>query len=439
MVNLGISQDRGDAGSGENPPPGLDLPLPQSLTDLGLPDIFLANLALKHTFFLDVFTLKDLGERLKLSTGILTQLLDYLKKERYVEVRGPDPLNPVVSSVSLGQRYALAEGGKRRASQLLDYDSYVGPAPVTLSDYASQVRRQNLKRPAVGPERLEQIFKGLVLAPDLVDCLGPALMSGKPLFLYGPSGNGKTSLALRLGELWDDFILIPYALYVEGHVIRVFDEITHRSAPNADAAGGDRRWVWCRRPAVIVGGELTLAMLDLAYNPTLKFYEAPAQLKANNGLFIVDDFGRQQITPQELLNRWITPLENRQDFLCLHTGQKFAIPFDQFLVFATNLEPRTLVDAAFLRRIRSKVKVDHVSREQFTEIFEQNCRTYGFDYDPEILSYLFGYYDDGRRPLDACHPRDLLEQILDYCHFHSIEPRLTRENLDRACKTYFVH
>jgi len=315
----------------------------------------------------------------------------------------------------------------------------VGAAPVTLSDYASQVRRQNLKRPAVGPERLEQIFKGLVLAPDLVDCLGPALMSGKPLFLYGPSGNGKTSLALRLGELWDDFILIPYALYVEGHVIRVFDEITHRPAPNGDATAGDRRWVWCRRPAVVVGGELTLAMLDLAYNPTLKFYEAPAQLKANNGLFIVDDFGRQQITPQELLNRWITPLENRQDFLCLHTGQKFAIPFDQFIIFATNLEPRSLVDDAFLRRLRSKVKVDYVTRTQFVEIFRLYCDQYHLEFNPEAVEYLLGrYYDDGQRPLIACHPRDLLEQVLDYCRFHRLTPSLTPENLDRACQSYFV-
>jgi predicted ATPase with chaperone activity len=176
----------------------------------------------------------------------------------------------------------------------------------------------------------------------------------------------------------------------------------------------------------------------LAYNPTLKFYEAPLQLKANNGLFIVDDFGRQQISPQELLNRWIIPLENRQDFLCLHTGQKFAIPFDQFLVFATNLEPRTLVDDAFLRRIRSKVKIGHVSREQFIEIFRLMCHQYQLEFDHDTVQYLLDKHYNGERSMDACHPRDLLEQILDYCNFHQLPPSLTTENLDRACRIYFV-
>ena len=190
---------------------------------------------------------------------------------------------------------------------------------------------------------------------------------------------------------------------------------------------------------VTVGGELTLDMLDLAYKPTLKYFEAPLQLKANNGVFIVDDFGRQRLSPQELLNRWIIPLENHQDFLRLRTGQKFAIPFDQFIVFATNLEPRTLMDDAFLRRLRSKVKVDYVDRTQFVEIFRLYCDQYRLEFNPEAVEYLLArYYDGGQRPLTACHPRDLLEQILDYCRFHQLTPRLTAENLDRACHSYFV-
>ena len=201
----------------------------------------------------------------------------------------------------------------------------------------------------------------------------------------------------------------------------------------------DRRWVRCRRPLVTVGGELTLDMLDLTYKPTLKYFEAPLQLKANNGVFIVDDFGRQRLASQELLNRWIIPLENHQDFLRLRTGQKFAIPFDQFIVFATNLEPRTLMDDAFLRRLRSKVKMDYVNRPQFVEIFRLYCDQYHLEFNPEAVEYLLGrYYDDGQRPLTACHPRDLLEQILDYCRFHQLAPRLTPENLDRACHSYFV-
>ncbi|MGQ9687878.1 MAG: hypothetical protein ACUVXF_03680 [Desulfobaccales bacterium] len=416
-------------------------PLPQSIHDLGVPEIFLANLTLKHCFYLDTFYLAELADCLKLSTTVLTQLTDYLKKEKYLEVRGPDPLKPVANPLALANRFAITETGKRRVANLLEYDAYVGPAPVSLDDYWEQVTRQSIRHGQVTPETLNRVFEGLVMSPDLLEQLGPAAVSGKPLFLYGPAGNGKTTIAVRLGQMWDDVILVPYALYVEGNVIRVYDEITHGAVKSSAAAQeqADRRWIRCRRPTVIVGGELTLAMLDLAFNPILKYYEAPLQLKANNGLFIVDDFGRQQIAPQELLNRWIIPLENRQDFLCLHTGQKFAIPFDQFLVFATNLEPRSLVDDAFLRRIRSKVKVSHVTRDQFIQIFKGVCQTYGVDYDDRAVSYLLvHYYDDGQRSMDACHPRDLLEQILDFSQFHQVPPQLTPENLDRACRVYFV-
>jgi hypothetical protein len=424
-----------------SPAPALR-PLPQSLEDLGLPEIFLANLTLKHAFYLDVFQMGDLSERLKLPPSILTLLLDYLRREKYVEVKGADPRRLTVNAFDLAQRQALTETGKRRAAQLLEYDAYVGPVPVTLADYWRQVEAQAIKGAGVTPQGLQRVFAGLVISPEMLSQLGPAMVSGKPLFLYGPPGNGKTTIALRLGELWDDAILVPYAIFVEGSVIRVFDEISHQVVPDPEAAAPerhDRRWVRCRRPRVLVGGELTLDMLDLAFNPTLKFYEAPLQLKANNGMFIVDDFGRQQITPQELLNRWIFPLENRQDFLRLHTGQKFTIPFDQFIVFATNLEPSTLVDEAFLRRIRSKVKVSHVTPEQYAEIFRLVCAHYGVEFDREAVDYLLSeHYAATQRPLSTCQPRDLLEQILDYSRFNGLTPRLTRENLDRACRTYFV-
>jgi DNA-binding MarR family transcriptional regulator len=415
--------------------------LPQSLEDLGLPPIFLAHLALKHCFFLDVFMLGDLVARLKISASIVSKALDYLKKEKYIEVRGPDPLSPVVSAVSLAQRYSLTDGGKKRAGQLLEYDAYTGPMPVRLEEYWRQAERQGLKLAKVTPAHIQQSFQGLVLDPQILDQLGVAAVSGKPLFLYGPAGNGKTVISLRLGKIWDDSILVPYAIYVAGQVIQVFDETIHSPVQEEGLAAerADRRWVRCRRPAVIVGGELNLDMLDLAYKPTLKYYEAPVQLKANNGLFIVDDFGRQRLSPQELLNRWIIPLENRQDFLHLRTGQKIAIPFDLFIVFATNLEPRTLVDDAFLRRLRSKVKVNYVTPDQFMEIFRLCCDQYQLEFDPKIVEYLVTtYYDGGNNPLTACHPRDLLEKILDYSRYHQIPPRLTPENLDRACQSYFV-
>ena len=418
-------------------------PRPKTLQDAGIPEIFVADLILKHCFYLNFFTLGELTARVKLPNTVITPVLDYLRQEKFLEMRGPDPLKPAANALGLSHRYGLTDGGKKRAAQLLEYDAYVGPAPVNLEDYWQQVQRQKIGQGQVSRASLEAAFEGLVLTPDLLAKLGPALMSGKPLFLYGPAGNGKTSIALRLGKIWDDVILTPYALYVEGNVIRVFDEISHQPVPRNGNGNGngehDLRWVPCRRPTVIVGGELTLDMLDLAYNPILKYYEAPLQLKANNGLFIVDDLGRQQIKPQELLNRWIIPLENQQDFLSLHTGQKFGIPFDQFLIFATNLEPRSLMDESFLRRIRSKVKMNHVEPEQFVEIFRLVCRTYEIEYDEHMVGYLMSqYYAGDQRAMNACHPRDLVEQILDYCSFNDKPAVLSKEHLDHACQVYFV-
>ena len=440
MNNLyGIKSD-GVSGPEAGDEAGISRAEPQSLHDLGLPLLFLSQLTLKHCFYMDFFTLGDLAERLKVSASIVSEVLEDLKKAKWVEVRGPDPMRPAVSSLSLANRHSLTDGGRRQAGQLLEYDAYTGPAPVVLKDYWQQVTHQSIGKAGVTPENIQRALKGLVLSAEILEQVGVAAVSGRPLFLYGPPGNGKTVISQRLGKIWQDDILVPYAIFVDGQVIQVFDEITH--GRSEEAATGtervDRRWLRCRRPVVTVGGELTLDMLDLAYKATLKYFEAPLQLKANNGVFIVDDFGRQRLPAQELLNRWIVPLENRQDFLRLRTGQKFAIPFDQFIVFATNLEPRSLVDDAFLRRLRSKVKVDYVTRAQFVEIFHLCCDQYHLEFDPEVVEYLLARYYDGQRPLTACHPRDLLEQFLDYCRFYQLAPRLTPENLDRACHSYFV-
>ena len=416
-----------------------DRPLPQSFKDLGLPEVFVANLTLKHCFYLDVFTLADLAARLKLPATVLSQVLEYLRREKFMEARSADPLMPAASALALAHRQALTEAGKRRAAQLLEYDAYVGPAPVPLEDYRGQVRRQELRRVEVTPARLAAALHDLVLDPSLLARLGPAAASGKPLFLYGASGNGKTSIALRLTQLWDDAVLVPYALYVEGHLIRVFDALTHPLWPGEERSeAADRRWLRCRRPVVVAGGEVTLDLLALSFNPTLKYYEAPLQLKANNGTLVLDDFGRQQASPQALLNRWILPLESRQDFLCLHTGHKFAFPFDLFLILSTNLEPLSLVDAAYLRRLPYKIQVPAPSREQYLEIWQRVCGLYGLEWDPDSGAHLLAHYYGDQRPLAACHPRDLVEQILTHARFHGEEPRLSRESLERAGAAYFV-
>lgn len=408
----------------------------------GIPENFLANLLLKHAFYLEVFTLPELTSRLKLNSAAILRLLEYLRREKYVDIKAPGSLDGSATAISQNYRYGLTETGKRWTAQLLDYDSYVGPAPVTLEDYWRQVEAQSIRQVQITRQQLTQGFSGLVIWPDLVRQLGPALVSGRPIFIYGPPGNGKTAISLRLGELFTDTILVPYAIYVEGNVIRVFDAVTHK--PVAEEGGSllrpDPRWVRCRRPTVLVGGEMTLEMLELSFNPILKYYEAPLQLKANNGIFIVDDFGRQRLSPQELLNRWIIPMENRRDFLTLHTGYKFAIPFDQILIFSTNLEPASLVDEAFLRRLRHKIKFDHVDPEQFQKIFRLVCANYNLEYRQEVIDYLLEtYYLSQDRPLAACHPRDLVEQIVDIARFEEQPPELTKAAIDQACQTYFVN
>ena len=414
-------------------------PLPRTLDESGLPADLVEQLLVK-TLYGGEATGHIVAERTRLPFVILESLIERIRAERLVEVRG------ATGSGSAAYRYALTDLGRDRARQYLDANQYVGAAPVPLAFYIAEMRRLAAARGYIDHDRLRQGFSHLVVGDSVLEQLGPAVNAGKAVFLYGPPGNGKTVIAEGMGKSLGGDMYMPYAIEVDGHIITMFDPITHDSL-EADAeptsvireAPRDGRWVRIRRPVVIVGGELTLDMLDLTFNPLAKFYEAPIQLKANGGVFLVDDFGRQRIRPQDLLNRWIVPLESRVDYLTLHTGKKFQVPFDVLIVFATNLNPASLADEAFLRRIPYKIAIDDPTVEQFTRIFELNCRRRDLRFHQVMVAYLQRrYYAPVRRPLRACHPRDLLDQVTALCRYRGQQPTITRELLDRACEAYFV-
>src|SRR5947209_1004582 len=381
------------------------------------------------------------ADRMRLTFGILEPLIERARAERLMEVRG------ATGSGSASYRYALTDLGRDRTRQYLEINSYIGPTPVSLAAYVAEVRALSTKRGYIDREQLRQGFSHLVVGDHVLEQIGPAVNAGNALFLYGPPGNGKTVLAEGMGRSLGGDMYMPHAIDVDGQIITMFDPINHESLDADDAdqssiiasAPRDRRWVRIRRPVVMVGGELTLEQLDLTFNPLSKFYEAPIQLKANGGVFLVDDFGRQRIRPQELLNRWIVPLESRFDYLTLHTGKKFQVPFDVLIVFATNLNPPSLADEAFLRRIPYKIPIEHPTVEEFTKIFELNCRSRNLRFHQVMVAYLQRpHYGPSARPLRACHPRDLLDQVTALCRYRGREPVITRELLDAACSSYFV-
>ncbi len=328
---------------------------------------------------------------------------------------------------------------------------YAGPCPVPLEVYSEAVKAQSIKgrMKLVDRARLEEGLAHLVVDDELIERIGPAINTFRSLFIFGPAGGGKTVIAKAIGNMMSEEYYLPHAISVDGQVIKLFDPVNHISldppgVDGAEAPGGDRpaadpRWLRCQRPVVITGGELTLEMLDLAFNPLVKYYEAPLQLKANGGMFLVDDFGRQLVSPRDLLNRWIIPMEERQDYLTLHTGQKFPVPFDILTIFGTNIEPRDLVDEAFLRRIPFKVEVKDPTPDQFHSIFDRVCEERELEYDKDVVDGLLErYYRPQDKPLRACHPRDLVEIIIARADFLKESPRVTEQTLAEAWKTYFV-
>ncbi len=412
---------------------------PRTLQDTGLSANLIEQLFIK-TLYTGEANGHAVADRMCLPYAILEPIIEHARAERLLEVRGAS------GTGTAGFRYALTDSGRERARQYLDVNQYVGPAPVPFDTYVSHVLAWKAARHYIDRERMRTGFTDLIVEDQVLEELGPAVNANKAVFLYGPPGNGKTVLGEGMGRAMGDDMYVPHAIDVDGQVITVFDPINHvrldgdgEGATVVRIAPCDRRWVRVRRPVVMVGGELTLEMLDLTFNPISRFYEAPLQMKANGGVFLVDDFGRQRIRPEDLLNRWIVPLESRVDYLTLHTGKKIQMPFDVLVIFATNLDPKSLADEAFLRRIPYKIAIVDPTLDQFTRIFEMNCQRRHLRFHQVMVAYLQRrHYRPAGRPLRACHPRDLLDQVTALCRYRGIEPVITRELLDAACKAYFV-
>lgn len=412
---------------------------PRTLEETGLPLLFLVELAAKTLFVRGQMRLTELSQQLHLPAIVLDSLLAFMRAERLCEVMRRGETDGDIL-------YELTDAGRARSVEFLGRCKYTGAAPVSLPTYVAQVERQSVTKMQVTRNGVNEAFQGLIIKPEVRDQLGAAMGSGRALFLYGPAGAGKTYLAERLALLLEGDIAVPHAILVDGEIIQVFDPLIHAAVEDDQRPSvldnllrPDMRWVRCRRPVAITGGELTLRMLDLDFDATTGFYQAPPHVKANNGLFVVDDLGRQLVKPEQLMNRWIVPMDRRHDYLALHSGTKFTLPFDVVLVFSTNLMPSDVADPAFLRRLGYKIHIGPMNEDEYREIFTRVCEERGVPYDEEMFRFLLAdYHAVHQQPLLACYPRDLVNQIADLARYRGEPARLTPEALHWAWHNYFA-
>jgi hypothetical protein len=430
----------GSAGSCDSAPHNQNtfMPIePASFRDAGLTESEVEALILKFLLARGDAAGRDVAEQVRLPFVPINQLLTEMKYSQLVGHRGSAPMNDFI--------YQLTDLGRERARRFTQHCTYFGSAPVTLNDYIDSVHAQSLTGQHPTGEDLRRAFEGLLLGEHILDRLGPAINSGRGLFLFGPPGNGKSSIAERITAAFGQEIWIPRAIGVDGEILRLFDPMNHIEVPLAqgegllDSSKCDKRWVRIRRPTIIAGGELTMSQLDVTMNSSTGICEAPLQLKSNCGTLVIDDFGRQRMRIDELLNRWIVPLEKRCDFLNLPNGKKIQVPFDQLVVFSTNLEPRELVDEAFLRRIPYKIEITDPTEDDFRRLFALLAEKLGVAYRREAVDYVIEkHFKAVNRPLRFCQPRDLLLQVQNYCKYHNRPAEMTNEHFDRAVENYFA-
>jgi predicted ATPase with chaperone activity len=409
---------------------------PVSIEDTGLPVSLIESLIIKRLAVVGVSSGRQLANDICLSFTALESLYQHLRARQMIVHKGSAPLNDYV--------YSLTDGGRERALVYNQACSYVGPAPVPLMDYVLSAEAQTIRAESPKRRQLQQAFREISINEELFESLGPAINSGAGLFLYGEPGNGKSTLAQCVTKCFGNEIWIPQTLFEDGQIIKLYDAAYHQRAEQDEdtllsVANHDRRWVRIRRPTVVVGGELTMDSLEIRHDPHSNVSEAPLQMKSNCGCLLVDDFGRQRIEPQELLNRWIVPLESRIDFLKLPSGKKIQVPFEQLIIFSTNLEPSALVDEAFLRRIPYKIEISDPSPEEFHNLFQLYCGRFNCEYRAEVVNYLLKvHFLETRRRLRRCHPRDLLSQIQAFCTYNELPMEMRPEYFDRAVKSYFT-